>query len=84
LEHSFARPPGPAARGEGPLAGRIRPAAEIRAAGDASARLADWLGEIAATSAGEALARLLADHSAVEGLIAGFAANAPYTSLHND
>ncbi len=41
-------------------------------------RVADWLAEIAPTAAGSELARLFADHPAVEDLIARFAQGAPY------
>jgi glutamate-ammonia-ligase adenylyltransferase len=47
-------------------------------ASDAQAPVAAWLAEIADRPASVALARLLADHPAVNGLLAGFAESAPY------
>src|ERR1700704_355623 len=59
------------------LARRIASAPQLRAPDAAHARVADWLAEIAETSAGEVLARLLADHPALDVLIAGLAEGSP-------
>jgi glutamate-ammonia-ligase adenylyltransferase len=78
LEHPTTRAANPTDQAEAILARRISLAAPARATPGARAQVADWLGEIAATSVGEALIRVFADHPAVEGLIAGFAESAPY------
>src|SRR5450755_1728588 len=54
------------------------PVAGDALASDAQARLADWLAEIADHPAMAALAKLLSDYPAANGLLAGFAHSAPY------
>ena len=53
------------------LARRIASAPQLRAPDAAHARVADWLAEIAETSAGEVLARLLAEHRPADSVLSG-------------
>jgi len=62
----------------GTLAQRIAAAPQLHAADAARGRVADWLGEIAETPAGQALRRLLADHPTLDALITGLADGSPY------
>ena len=76
-EHSIT----PAAQSSdqaGALAGRVTLPGGAAVAPDAQAPVAAWLAEIADEPAAGALARLLADFPAVNGLLAGFAQSAPY------
>jgi glutamate-ammonia-ligase adenylyltransferase len=61
---------------QGPLARRIVAAPQLYAP-DAHARVADWLGEIAETPAGAALAQLFGRHPTLAALIAGLAEGSP-------
>src|SRR5712671_454284 len=61
---------------QGPLARRIVAAPQLYAP-DAHARVADWLGEIAETPAGAALAQLFGQHPTLAALIAGLAEGSP-------
>src|SRR5215470_13302368 len=62
----------------GSLARRIVVAPPLHAAEEARARVEDWLAEIAATPAGAALRRLLAEHPALAALLAALADGSPY------
>src|SRR5258708_38252892 len=76
MEHSITRAARSADQSERRLAERI--ALPPAGAPDALARVAAWRADIAGEPTGAALAQLLADHPVVNGLIAGFAASAPY------
>ena len=78
MEHSITRATQSANEAERPLAARIALAADVPVAAGAQARLAAWLADIADQPVAAALAQLLADHPAVNGLIAGFAEGSPY------
>jgi [glutamine synthetase] adenylyltransferase / [glutamine synthetase]-adenylyl-L-tyrosine phosphorylase len=81
MEHSTTRVAEPPARAEQRLADCIAahaPAAPAAPAPEAQALVADWLAEIADRRAAAALAEIFAGYPAVNGLIAGFAARAPY------
>ena len=62
----------------GLLAQRIVAAPKLRDADAAHARVADWLEDIAGTSAGDALAGLFVAHATLHALIAGLAEASPY------
>ncbi len=70
MERSASKP--------GSLAQRIAVAPPLHAADAARARVADWLAETAATPAGEALQRLLADHPTLAAVLAALADGSPY------
>jgi [glutamine synthetase] adenylyltransferase / [glutamine synthetase]-adenylyl-L-tyrosine phosphorylase len=78
MEHSITPAAASPATVEQRLAQRIAPPGDLSVAHDAQLRVADWLAEIADRSAAAALAQILAGHPAANGLIAGFAARAPY------
>src|ERR1700730_1330525 len=59
------------------LARRIAAAPHLLAPDAAHARVAEGLADIAETSAGRTLARLLADHPTLDALIAGLAEGSP-------
>src|SRR5712672_1927556 len=63
--------------GQRSLARRIVAAPQLRAPEAAQWSVEEWLAEIAETSAGEALARLLSDHPILDTLIAGLAEGSP-------
>ena len=69
---------GPADGAGRSLARRIVAAPLLRAADAAHARVADWLADIAGTSARDALAGLFVAHPALHALIAGLAEASPY------
>src|SRR5258708_6286208 len=77
MEHSITRVQS-TDQAERPLAARITLPPAVAIAPDAQARVAAWRADIADQPAGAALALLLADHPAANGLIAGFAESAPY------
>ena len=60
------------------LASAIVQAPRLAAPKTARAKLAGWLGEIASTSAGRALARLVKAEPKVEALLAGLAEGSPF------
>jgi glutamate-ammonia-ligase adenylyltransferase len=60
------------------LARRVTAAPYLSEAGEAHARVASWLAEMAGTPAGTALERLLADHANINALIAGLAEGSPH------
>src|SRR5262245_61421945 len=72
MESSVALP------GQGPLAQRIVAVPRPRASDEAHARVEDWLAEIAATSPGATLRRLLAGHPALAGLMTALADGSSY------
>jgi glutamate-ammonia-ligase adenylyltransferase len=78
MEHSITRAAQSRERAENLLAKRIALPGAVAVAPDAQARAAAWLAEMADQPAAAALTRLLADHPAVQGLIAGFSDGAPY------
>jgi glutamate-ammonia-ligase adenylyltransferase len=78
MEHSITRAAQSTARAEGLLAERIALPEAVSAGHDALARVAAWLADIADQPGAAALAQLLADHPAANGLIAGFTESAPY------
>jgi glutamate-ammonia-ligase adenylyltransferase len=82
MEHSIKGVAEPATLTEQRLADRIAapvlPVAPAAPALDAQARVEAWLADIADRSTAAALARILADQPAANGLIAGFAERAPY------
>jgi glutamate-ammonia-ligase adenylyltransferase len=69
-----APPADPASR----LAAHIQMLYDVTFAPEAHARVAAWLADIADQPAAAALTRLLAEHPAVNELLAGFAQSAPY------
>jgi glutamate-ammonia-ligase adenylyltransferase len=78
MDHSIKQAARPADRAGPCLVDRINPAAANGAAEPGRLRLADWLGDIAASPAGATLRELLNVHPPLEALLAGFAGNAPY------
>jgi glutamate-ammonia-ligase adenylyltransferase len=60
------------------LARRIAAAPSLGDAEGAHARVEGWIGELAGTSVGETLKRLLADHPIVGGLLAGVGEGSPH------
>jgi glutamate-ammonia-ligase adenylyltransferase len=76
MEHSITRAAQSTDQAESLLAKRI--ALPPAAAGADDARVAAWLADMADRPTAAALAQLFADHPAVNGLIAGFSAGAPY------
>src|ERR1700736_2180877 len=76
MEHSITRAAQSNGQAESLLAKRIALPPAVAVADDA--RVQAWLADIADRPAAAALAQLLADHPAVNGLIAGFSAGAPY------
>jgi glutamate-ammonia-ligase adenylyltransferase len=63
---------------QGPLASRIAVAPYLVDAARAHARVTDWLAEIGATPAGQAITGLLAEHATLAGLIAALAEGSTY------
>jgi glutamate-ammonia-ligase adenylyltransferase len=78
MEHSITRTAHCADQAESLLAVRIALPGAIPVAPGGEARVAAWLADIAGQPAAAALVQLLAEHPAVNGLIAGFAVGAPY------
>src|SRR5262245_41162230 len=64
--------------GDSSLVRRIVAAPHLQAAGEARARVNDWLAEIAAVPAGKTLIRLSAAHPTLGALITGLAGGSPY------
>src|SRR5215510_79309 len=64
--------------GDSSLVRRIAAAPHLQAAGEARARVNDWLVEIAAVPAGKTLIRLSAAHPTLDALITGLAGGSPY------
>jgi [glutamine synthetase] adenylyltransferase / [glutamine synthetase]-adenylyl-L-tyrosine phosphorylase len=78
MEHSIKRAAQSTDHAEILLAKRIVQPGAVSVADEALARVAAWLADIADQPAAAALAQLLADYPAVNGLIAGFTERAPY------
>jgi [glutamine synthetase] adenylyltransferase / [glutamine synthetase]-adenylyl-L-tyrosine phosphorylase len=76
MEHSITPAAQSTDQAESLLAKRIALPPSVAVADDA--RVQAWLADMADRPAAAALAQLLADHPAVNGLIAGFSAGAPY------
>src|SRR5215813_3704611 len=64
--------------GDSSLVRRIAAAPHLQAAGEARARVNDWLVEIAAVPAGKTLIRLSAAHPTLDALMTGLADGSPY------
>jgi glutamate-ammonia-ligase adenylyltransferase len=78
MEHSITRAAQSTDQAERLLAKRIALPRAVAVADDARARVAAWLADIADQPAAAALAQVLADQPAANGVIAGFAESAPF------